>query len=307
MGSIANGIMLGVPGLIAQGVGLTAGRAVDSVTGRRSLVNLYKKQNLGTDTKESIKHLPSQFEINREAAAQAKAIKAAEAEEAKFNKTIEQMAAKASDTVTRMKKVKGIEQAKAAKDAERTRAKAKAENDKFNARQARAAQIAQREADRQAKAAESVAAKQAADATKSERDKFKMLQNAARGVAALKRQAEKEKTQAAPSKKVSPADGTPKDAAGRKIMSEKLYNARKREIVALEETAKQKASKHSPEAKKIIEEAVTKFNTEGRGKKTHKHRVEIYKAALNAATTLEQREAVKDALKPLAEVYGSVE
>jgi hypothetical protein len=286
--------------LAAQYGAVAGGRVVDALTGRRALVKLFKDQNLGKAVNRTTDHLPSQIDIDTRTRLLARDIKREIKEEEKFAREQARTQKQADREQVRLDKQQE-------REARRAEAQQVRELKQEQIRSARAAKIAEKEAANRRKAEEAAARKQEADQQKAERDKFKMLRNAAIGVEKLKKQAEADKA-AATKPNTKAVDNTPKDAAGRKIKSVKLYNARKGEIVALEQGAKQKAAKaKDPEVKKIIEDAVTLFNTEGRGRQTHKRRIEIFKEAVAKAQSLEQREAVKEALKPLAEVYGKVD
>jgi hypothetical protein len=288
---------IGQATLAAQYGLVGAGRLIDAATGRRAPVELFRKQNLGKAKPADYSYLPTQFEIDSRTRHLARQIKeeiaAEKAASRKSRQDYDQYAGnlkKAGEDYTKQRRAEEVAEAK--------------KRDELKSYRTNATKNAEKEAANLSKAEEVVAAKK----QKADREKLKMLRNVALGVEKLKKQLDAEKTSATKPNTKAFADNTPKDAAGRKIKSVKLYNARKGEIIALEQGAKQKAAKaKDPEVKKIIEDAVTLFNTEGRGKQTHKRRIEIFKEAVAKAQSLEQREAVKEALKPLAEVYGKVD
>lgn len=301
VGSIINGVTFGLPGLLAQGAGLTVGRAIDAATGRRALVNLFKQQNLGKVTSEAVDHLPSQYDILRRSKAQADAIKEADRQASKMD-TIRRKAE--GDNVSFDKRKAQAVQKEINQSEKRltaAHAKADTENKKFDAQVARAQKIAQQETERQSKAAAKAAeeAPQQAFAAR-----VKMLANARKGVEAMTKQAKAAAKPEMKAAKVKPAYTGRTDASGAPIKSEYNYEARKTEILGLEQTAKQKAAKHPAEIRKAIEEAVDNMHNHGRGRKKQTERIHFYTEALAKAKTPEDVAAITDALKPLVDVFG---
>ncbi len=287
------------------------GRAADALTGRRSLVNLFKKQNLGTAETPDFSHLPSQFEINRQAASQAQAMKIAQKEARQTEREQTRLDRQVSRERDRFSKDQAKQEARQIKEEERGIRQQELQS-------ARAAKTAQREAERQARDAAKASKAEADSAAKAERDKFKMLQGAARGVQAMKKVAEAEKAKA--EKAVTPATPKPSalksalqaslaqapkvDSDGKPVKSAYAYNAGVRRIIAMQNSAKAKASVATPEVKKIILDAISKLESRDfRGPKNHKKRLAVLAEAKAQGKTLEEREVIHKALQNLAEVF----
>jgi hypothetical protein len=259
---------------------------VDAITtGRRTYAKLFMKQNLGTGKAKDVSHLPSQFETDVAARREVQAIKQEEAaqraDEANRNR-LAKAEKKAYDKYTGELRKSGKEYQAQRKAEETKEAKVRDALKRFRKEPEATPELPTQSAD------------------KLFRDRQRMVANAARAVAKMQKEgvtkAEKAK---APLKKTE----VPKDAQGKKIGSEYLYNKAKARITAMQETAKQAKLKH-PENRKIVDDAVEELRL---AKNDHKKRIEVFKLAVAKGKTLEQREEIRKVLKDLAGYYGKLD